>query len=401
MFGNETTAPRLFANILSHGATVPNIYLNVSHFLDHFLMLIFAKAAYDAGQSFGLNYEDIIIYGSLGLLLFGAAAPIAAWLTDWLSRAFLMIVGLLGMGVSCVLIAFTETALQLGIGLSLLGLFASIHHPIGVPMLIKRPGAIGIRLGVHGVWGNVGVAAAPLVTGVLLLFGDWRLAFALPGIVCILFGWAFLMALEDSPEKTSKDTPAQLETFAPHWLRPLIILLLSSLSGGFLFGVLIFILPRYFEVNLAGITTDVAFTGLLAALVYFSASFSQIVCGWVIDRVSVRLVLVCLGIGQTIFISLSAFHVDFMLLFLTFAAMCFVFGQIPITDTVVARYVPDHARPKIMSIKFMIHLSIGAVAIPLTSILLQNGYSFSDLMLCLVPFAVCVAIAGLFLPRQV
>ena len=29
------------------GKTVDDIYINISHFLDHFIMLIFAKAAYD------------------------------------------------------------------------------------------------------------------------------------------------------------------------------------------------------------------------------------------------------------------------------------------------------------------------------------------------------------------
>ena len=32
------------------GKTVPDIYLNIVHFLDHFIMLSFAKAAYDAGR---------------------------------------------------------------------------------------------------------------------------------------------------------------------------------------------------------------------------------------------------------------------------------------------------------------------------------------------------------------
>ena len=44
---------------------VPDIYLNLSHFIDHFIMLIFAKAAYDAGLEFGLGYEGIIIFGLL------------------------------------------------------------------------------------------------------------------------------------------------------------------------------------------------------------------------------------------------------------------------------------------------------------------------------------------------
>ena len=47
----------------SKNSTVPDIYLNIGHLLDHFMMLIFAKAAFDAGRHFGLGYDQIIIYG--------------------------------------------------------------------------------------------------------------------------------------------------------------------------------------------------------------------------------------------------------------------------------------------------------------------------------------------------
>ena len=50
---------------------VDDIYINVSHFLDHFIMLIFAKAAYDAGRHFGFSYDEIIVYGAIGFVLFG------------------------------------------------------------------------------------------------------------------------------------------------------------------------------------------------------------------------------------------------------------------------------------------------------------------------------------------
>ena len=72
--------------------SVHDVFINISHFLDHFIMLIFAKAAYDAGRHFGLTYEQIISYGTLGLVLFGACAPVAARLADKYSRSLMMVV---------------------------------------------------------------------------------------------------------------------------------------------------------------------------------------------------------------------------------------------------------------------------------------------------------------------
>ena len=80
--------------MISHvrNKTVNDLFINISHFLDHFVMLIFAKAAYDAGQHFGVSYEQIISYGTLGLVLFGACAPISARLADRYSRSLMMVV---------------------------------------------------------------------------------------------------------------------------------------------------------------------------------------------------------------------------------------------------------------------------------------------------------------------
>ena len=89
--------------------SIPDLYLNIGHLLDHFMMLIFAKAAFDAGREFGLSYEEIIVYGTLGVVLFGAAAPLAGWLADKYSRAILITVYPFGLGLGSILAAFSQS----------------------------------------------------------------------------------------------------------------------------------------------------------------------------------------------------------------------------------------------------------------------------------------------------
>ena len=55
-------------------------------------------------------------------------------------------------------------------------------------MLIERGGKVGWILGINGVWGNMGVAGAPLVTGFIIAQYDWRMAFIIPGAVSIILG---------------------------------------------------------------------------------------------------------------------------------------------------------------------------------------------------------------------
>ena len=135
----------------SKSYSIPDLYLNIGHLLDHFMMLIFAKAAFDAGREFGLSYEEIIVYGTLGVIMFGAAAPLAGWLADKYSRAILITVYPFGLGLGGLLATFSQSTEMLGISLGVLGFFAAIYHPVGIAMLTKRPGKIGLRVGVNGV----------------------------------------------------------------------------------------------------------------------------------------------------------------------------------------------------------------------------------------------------------
>ena len=102
------------------------------------MMLIFAKAAYDAGKYFGFSYDEIIAYGAVGFLFFGAFAPIAAHLSEKISRSFLMIVYHFGIGLSSILAALATDIWFFAFCLSLIGIFAAIYHPVGIAMLLAK-----------------------------------------------------------------------------------------------------------------------------------------------------------------------------------------------------------------------------------------------------------------------
>lgn len=384
--------------------SIPDLYLNIGHLLDHFMMLIFAKAAFDAGREFGLSYEEIIVYGTLGVILFGAAAPLAGWLADKYSRAILITVYPFGLSLGAMLAAFSSSTEMLGISLGVVGFFAAIYHPVGIAMITKRPGKVGLRLGINGVWGNMGVALAPILTGFLIAYADWRLGFIIPALMCLSFGisqlFAFIELDETRPQTAKMKNNKSVSVLTEGWQTVLLCLSIVTLSGGFIFGSLTFLIPRIFEVNMLQISNDVAITGLLAGLVYAIASFSQIGTGWLVDKVPPKFVLSAMGLGQLIFIYIASQSSDYGLLFIMLAAMIFVFGQVPITDVILVKYVKDSWRGRVLSIKFMVNLSAGASVLPITSILLKNGYDFSFVLQCLALLSVSVIISGLFLPNK-
>ncbi len=382
--------------------SIPDLYLNIGHLLDHFMMLIFAKAAFDAGREFGLSYEEIIIYGTLGVVLFGAAAPLAGWLADKFSRAILITIYPFGLALGAALTAFSNSVEMLGISLGILGFFAAIYHPVGIAMITKRPGKVGLRLGVNGVWGNMGVALAPIMTGFLIAYADWKLAFIIPGIFCFLFGITQALAFveEDDLISNKKNNYNSKNVITDGWQTVLICLSIVTLSGGFIFGSMTFLIPRLFELNLTDISTDIAITGVLAGLVYAFASFAQIGTGWLADKIPPKYVLSAMGFGQLIFIYLASLTFDYSLLFIMLMGMLFVFGQVPITDIILVKYVPDSWRARVLSIKFMVNLCAGAAVLPAISILLKNGFDFSHILKSLALMSIAVIISGMFLPNK-
>jgi MFS family permease len=216
----------------------------------------------------------------------------------------------------------------------------------------------------------------------------------------LVYGVIFAMSLQagDGASATKKTKPS--DSFAPQWRRALAALALSTASGGFIFGAMTFVVPRYFEISMTNVSTSVAVTGLLAAIVYAIASFSQIGVGWLIDRFSPKTILLYISAGQVVFIFLAATYTDLALFAVMLMAMCFVFGQIPITDTILSRYVPDDWRGKVLSIKFLLNLSIGASVLPICSLLLQTGFTMAHLFTLMSIVAILVMLAAFILPHQ-
>ena len=390
---------KLFNIEASRNLTLPDMYINIGHFLDHFMMLIFAKAAFDAGRHFGLSYDEIIIYGTLGLFLFGAAAPLAGWLADKYSRSLIIIIYPFGVSLGAFLCFLSSSPIMLGFSIGVIGFFAAIFHPVGIAMLIRDSNKVGIRLGVNGVWGNMGVAAAPVLTGFIILNSNWQLSFLVPSLICLIFGIAQLRGFKGIDVKEEKTKQKTSNGLVEGWKIVLLSLTMTTLAGGFIFGSLTFLIPRIFEVNLSGISVDIAITGLLAGIVYAIASLSQVGVGYLIDRYSPKIILGFVGIGQFFLIYLSSLYIDYALFFVMLMAMFFVFGQVPITDAILVRYVDDQWRARILSVKFLINLCAGASVLPLVSLFLGYGYTFSDLLTILSCLAIFVVISAYMLPK--
>ena len=116
------------------------LFLNVGHFFDHLMVLIFATvAALRLATEWHMSYAALIPYATPGFVAFGLFAIPAGWLADKWSREGMMVIFFIGVGLSAILTAFAETPMQIGGGLLLVGVFAAIYHPVGLAMVRHKP----------------------------------------------------------------------------------------------------------------------------------------------------------------------------------------------------------------------------------------------------------------------
>jgi MFS family permease len=165
-------------------------------------------------------------------------------------------------------------------------------------------------------------------------------------------------------------------------------------------GAMTFIIPRLFEVRMVDVTADIAITGALAAVVYAVAAFAQLIVGRMVDKHPVKPILIGVATGQAALIFIMSTQVDYLLFGAALLAMAFVFGQIPITDAVLTRYVPDEWRAKVLSVKFLLNLGVGAVSLLIARTILAGGGGFETVVLVLAIGACCIVLGAILLPAR-
>jgi MFS family permease len=145
-------------------------------------MLLFATvAALALYREWGMGYAELIAYATPGFFAFGFCSVPAGWLADRWSRDVMMCVFFVGIGAASILTSFASSPLQIGAGLIVIGMFAAIYHAVGLAIVSMKWRNTGMQIATNGVWGNLGVACAALLTGVMIDHAGWRMAFVLPG----------------------------------------------------------------------------------------------------------------------------------------------------------------------------------------------------------------------------
>src|SRR5438477_436564 len=212
------------------------LLLNAGHALDHLFLLIFATAVGAIATDWGMIWQDLMPYTAGAFVMFGLGSLPAGRLGDLWGRRAMMVVFFLGMGVSGLLIALTSGVWSLAAALTLMGVFSSIYHPVGIPMLVQGSKNPGFTIGVNGLFGNLGIAVAAMLTGFLVKHIGWRAAFAVPGGLALLCAVLFLLLVPREETAPAKRPRKSVDLPRAVMARVLGVMTLAAVSSSLIFN---------------------------------------------------------------------------------------------------------------------------------------------------------------------
>jgi MFS family permease len=384
------------------------VFLNIGHFYDHLFMLVFASvAALTLSHEWGMNYAELIPYATPSFVAFGVCAVPAGWLADKWSRNGMMVVFFIGIGLSAILTTLAETPFQMGIGLFAIGLFAAIYHPVGLALVVQGRENTGLPLAFNGIFGNMGVACAALITGFLIDHAGWRSAFVWPGVVSIATGIAFTVLLfmgrgtgtKEAHNSVADKKASEAQAMDRRLLaRVFVIIFFSTAVGGLIFQSTTFTLPKVFDERLAELAVSATLVGWYAFIVFAIAAFGQLVVGYLVDHYSIRLVFALVAALQAVFFVVMPGLMGWTALGVAMAFMLVVFGQIPINDVLISRITRSEWRSRVYGFRYIVTFSVMASSVPLIA-WIHARWGFDTLFTILSAAAAFIFASVLMLPR--
>lgn len=388
------------------------LMLNLGHFLDHFFMLIFATvAALALHLEWGVSYAELLAYATPGFFAFGLFSLPAGWLADRWSRDGMMVVFFVGIGLASMLVSLAQSPLQIGFGLFGIGVFAAIYHPVGLAIVTLRWRNIGMRIAANGVWGNLGVASAALVTGYMIDHGGWRLAFVWPGVLSVLIGLAYWllrrseMAAARAAEKPAAGPAAKGSAdYRRLLVKVSTIVFVTTAVSSIIFQSTTFALPKIFDERLTGLVAGfgedgATAVGMIAFVVFAVASIAQLAVGVALDRFGPRPVFMTVATLQLLcFMAMPGLR-DGWALAVALGFMLGAFGQIPINDFMIGKMASGAARARIYGIRYVVGFTALAATLPLIALVYER-WGFDMLFGVLAGAAFVILVAVTLLPRR-
>ncbi len=352
-----------------------------SHALSHSYLLIFPAVLLLLQKEFVMGYLGLGVIGNVMVFAYGLGALPGGMIYNRFGPRKLYLFCFLGSALVSFLIALSTNFFLFTAGLALLGALGSVYHPLANALITSKVKEYSRALGIHGAAGNIGLAVAPFLAGLIGAQWGWRsayLLFAIPGIALAI--WSLFIKMEENKEnevlpKEQTFPPQQSRRWTIFFTYPLILLYLLNMLHSFSYHGALTFLPAYMAkyTSFKFFSWDsVALGGTLSGLALFVGVFGQYMGGILGQRRDSKRNFLIICILSLPFVAGMSFFQDLTLFLMSLGFFFLNFSLQPMTNVFLAQYTTTEMRGTAFGIFFFAAFGLGSFASSFSGYLAQN-----------------------------
>jgi MFS family permease len=389
------------------------ILTSAAHYLTHFFVLVFPVLVMPISRDLSMEPAEVIKLSFPMYLCYGLLAIPWGYLSDRIDARLMMGAGLIIAGVGFLATGLAESLAQLTLCLGVIGVGCSAYHPSGLALLSRGIRVRGRAMGINGLWGNFGIASAPLVAGIFTYSMGWKNTLLAFGLLGVLLGTACL-AIPIFIDK--EDLQRGSSVAGRQAVRLFLILCAAMVFSGLMYRGYTIILPTFFESKLAGLgallssvlgdartapEADTLMATLITCGVYLIGMVGQLIGGRAADRRDLRWAYLTFFACALPFLLSLRFVEGPLLIPLAGFFVLFSLGMQPIENSLVAMLTPPQWRSVSYGVKFTLVFGAGSLAVHFVSFA-KGSYGLDGVifLLCIFLAMVLTMIAVLLLASR-
>ncbi|MFW2330987.1 MAG: MFS transporter [Nitrospinota bacterium] len=346
----------------------------LGHFLTHMSILIFPAITVPLSRELGLSLSESFMLGFLMYFLYGAFAILVGFIADRWSRLQMLRLCIAGIGLFSIMAGLMSNITLFVISLAGLGLSCSLYHPAGLGLISNEIKKQGNAHGINGVFGSLGIGAAPLLAGSVMLFLNWRYVYIITGILALIgLSVTYILSFKESEKGAKSNFKSSVNPNVLYF----VLLAIAMMFAGFAYRANMTILPAYFlaetkliidflstNINIHMIKEgDVGYANLLVASLLLFSIVGQYIGGKLADIYDLRktyLIFQSLSLpfafGMWLFSDIGLYIAAGMHLF-------FALGMQPLENSLLSKFVPQQLLSTAYGIKFTLTFGVGSLAV--------------------------------------
>src|SRR5215813_3753108 len=159
-------------------------------------------------------------------------------------------------------------------------------------------------------------------------------------------------------------------------------------------------LPKLFAERLAGLTSSPALLGVIAACVYVFGAMTQYTIGKLLDRHSLKTVMLPLSFLLAPLLYLAATLANLPLIVVSIGIIMGAFGQVTVNDALVGKYTPEEWRSRAYAVRYFVGFTAAGASVGLVAWLYERG-GFATMLQAFAGLCLFVIAAAIILPREI